>query len=82
MDDLRTRITEEAGQMERRWAHDPRWAGVVRPYPAEQVIRLRGSFRQEHTWPGGGRGGSGICCTAKITWPRWGALPAGKPSSA
>jgi hypothetical protein len=49
MDDLRTRITEEAGQMERRWAHDPRWAGVVRPYAAEQVIRLRGSFRQEHT---------------------------------
>jgi isocitrate lyase len=49
MDDLRAQITEESGEIERRWARDPRWAGVVRPYTAEQVIRLRGSFRQEHT---------------------------------
>ncbi len=47
--DVRMRITEEAGELERRWAHDPRWAGVTRPYSAEDVIRLRGSLPQEHT---------------------------------
>jgi isocitrate lyase len=49
MDDVRTRITHEAQELDRRWARDPRWAGVARPYAAEDVIRLRGSFRQEHT---------------------------------
>jgi isocitrate lyase len=47
--DVRMRITEEAEELERRWAHDPRWAGVTRPYSAEDVIRLRGSLPQEHT---------------------------------
>ena len=49
MDDVRKRITEEAEELERRWARDPRWAGVERPYAAEDVIRLRGSLPQEHT---------------------------------
>ena len=47
--DVRMRITEEAEELERPWAHDPRWAGVTRPYSAEDVIRLRGSLPQEHT---------------------------------
>jgi isocitrate lyase len=49
MDDVRRRITQEAEDLERRWARDPRWAGVARPYTAEEVIRLRGSLEQEHS---------------------------------
>ncbi|HEU5103454.1 MAG TPA: isocitrate lyase [Roseiflexaceae bacterium] len=31
------------------WMADPRWRGIERPYGAEEVIRLRGSLRIEHT---------------------------------
>ncbi len=31
------------------WAENPRWAGVKRGYTAEDVVRLRGSLRIEHT---------------------------------
>ena len=31
------------------WSHYPRWAGIVRPYSAEDVHRLRGSVLVEHT---------------------------------
>src|ERR671927_511991 len=31
------------------WMSDPRWRGIERPYAAEQVVRLRGSVRIEHT---------------------------------
>jgi len=54
MDDVRKRIAKEAEALERRWARDPRWAGAARPYPAEDVIRLRGSFPEEHTLAGRG----------------------------
>jgi isocitrate lyase len=49
MNDVRERVAREAAELERRWARDPRWAGVTRPYTAEGVIRLRGSLRQEHS---------------------------------
>ena len=49
MDDVRRRITQEAEDLERRWARDPRWAGVARLYDAEEVILLRGSLKQEHS---------------------------------
>ena len=49
MDDVGERIAREAGALEERWGRDPRWARVTRPYAAEDVIRLRGSLRQEHT---------------------------------
>jgi isocitrate lyase len=49
MDDVRKRITEAAEGLERRWARDPRWAGITRTYAAEDVIRLRGSLPQEHS---------------------------------
>ena len=48
--DVRERIDREADELAERWARDPRWAGVARPYAAEDVIRLRGSLRQEHTF--------------------------------
>ncbi|HEX5011881.1 MAG TPA: isocitrate lyase, partial [Planctomycetota bacterium] len=31
------------------WAENPRWAGVKRGYSAEDVVRLRGSLKIEHT---------------------------------
>lgn len=31
------------------WETNPRWAGIERPYSAEDVMRLRGSFTVEHT---------------------------------
>src|SRR6266516_1228372 len=31
------------------WKTDARWTGIERPYSAEDVVRLRGSIRVEHT---------------------------------
>lgn len=31
------------------WAHNPRWAGIERPYSAADVRRLQGSFQVEYT---------------------------------
>ncbi len=39
----------EAQLLQQQWATDPRWAGVTRPYSAEDVLRLRGSVRIEYT---------------------------------
>jgi isocitrate lyase len=44
-----TSIAREAETLEWRWAREPRWAGVTRPYAAEDVIKLRGSILPEHT---------------------------------
>ncbi|MFE0045311.1 isocitrate lyase [Streptomyces albireticuli] len=38
-----------AEELTRRWTTDPRWAGVERTYGAEEVVRLSGSVREEHT---------------------------------
>jgi isocitrate lyase len=45
-------VNERAQQiqsLEQDWAHNPRWRGVKRGYAAEDVVRLRGSVRVEHT---------------------------------
>ncbi|MDQ0190092.1 isocitrate lyase [Alicyclobacillus cycloheptanicus] len=44
-----TRREEEARKLQEAWETDPRWAGITRPYSAEDVIRLRGSLQIEHT---------------------------------
>ena len=41
--------TEEIAELERRWAQEPRWAGIERVYSAEEVVSLRGSMRIRHT---------------------------------
>ena len=46
---IEERIRQEAEALEREWDTDPRWRGVERPYSAEDVVRLRGSFRVEHS---------------------------------
>ena len=38
-----------ASELLYRWASDPRWNGIERPYTAADVIRLRGSVQVEHT---------------------------------
>lgn len=40
---------EQAREIERDWAEDPRWAGIKRSYTAKDVLRLRGSVKVEHT---------------------------------
>ncbi len=44
-----TTMRDEALELAESWAADPRWEGITRPYSAEDVIRLRGSFAVEHT---------------------------------
>ena len=39
----------EAAALEREWASNERWSGIERTYSAEDVVRLRGSVRVEHT---------------------------------
>ena len=43
------RVARDAKTLERKWGVEPRWKGVQRDYSAADVIRLRGSFRLEHT---------------------------------
>jgi len=40
---------ETATDIQRDWATNPRWAGIERTYTAEDVVRLRGRVREEHT---------------------------------
>lgn len=41
--------TTTAAELAERWATDPRWKGIERTYTAEDVVRLSGSVREEHT---------------------------------
>lgn len=36
-------------ELEKSWKEDPRWKGIKRPYKAEEVLKLRGSLKIEHT---------------------------------
>jgi isocitrate lyase len=38
-----------ARDLDRAWAEDPRWAGIRRTYRADDVLRLGGTLRVEHT---------------------------------
>ncbi|WP_221586373.1 isocitrate lyase [Microbacterium sp. G2-8] len=40
---------QTADELRLEWAADPRWNGITRDYSAEDVIRLRGSVREEAT---------------------------------
>jgi isocitrate lyase len=39
----------ETEQLRREWTEDARWKGITRAYSAEDVVRLRGSVRVEHS---------------------------------
>ena len=36
-------------KLQHHWATHPRWAGITRPYTAEDVWRLRGTVEIEHS---------------------------------
>ena len=40
---------ERINQLVTDWETNPRWKGIKRPYTAEEVIKLRGSFDIEHS---------------------------------
>ena len=40
---------EQIDAIKKDWAENPRWAGVRRPYSAEEVVALRGSIVPENT---------------------------------
>lgn len=40
---------QEAKALQESWEKDERWKGIVRPYTAEQVLKLRGSIKIEYT---------------------------------
>ncbi len=40
---------KSAAAIEKDWATNPRWADVSRPYPADEVVRLRGTVPVEHS---------------------------------
>ncbi|MFV1988305.1 MAG: isocitrate lyase [Gemmatimonadota bacterium] len=42
-------LAVQVADLENRWASEQRWRGIVRPYSAEDVVRLRGSLRIEHS---------------------------------
>ena len=44
-----THIEQEAARLAEEWKNNPRWEGVVRDYGAEDVVRLRGSIREQYT---------------------------------
>jgi isocitrate lyase len=44
---IQHRIDEESERLRQTWDTDPRWEGIVRPYTAREVVRLRGAIRQE-----------------------------------
>ena len=39
----------EIAALQEEWSENPRWKTTTRPYSAEDVVRLRGSIRIEHT---------------------------------
>jgi isocitrate lyase len=50
MSTVEQQIATEAAELQQRWETDPRWAGITRPYSAEEVVRLRGRIRHDHAF--------------------------------
>jgi isocitrate lyase len=40
---------EQIQALEKDWLTNPRWIGVTRPYTAEDVLKLRGSYKLDYT---------------------------------
>jgi len=40
---------EQIQQLEKEWLESPRWNGIKRPYSAEKVLKLRGSYKLDYT---------------------------------
>ena len=40
---------EQIENLEKEWLESPRWNGIKRPYSAEKVLKLRGSYKLDYT---------------------------------
>ncbi len=40
---------EQIQQLEKEWLESPRWNGIKRPYSADKVLKLRGSYKLDYT---------------------------------
>ena len=40
---------EQIQNLEKEWLESPRWNGIKRPYSAEKVLKLRGSYKLDYT---------------------------------
>ena len=40
---------EQIQKLEQEWLENPRWNGIKRPYSAEEVLKLRGSYKLDYT---------------------------------
>jgi isocitrate lyase len=47
--DEMTHNGNEAARLAASWRDNPRWEGIARDYTADDVVRLRGSIREQHT---------------------------------
>jgi isocitrate lyase len=41
---------DELEDLQREWEKDPRWKGIVRPYTAEEVLKLRGTLKIDYSY--------------------------------
>ena len=41
---------EDVEHLKQLWKNDPRWAGVLRPYTVEEMLKLRGTLKVWHTF--------------------------------
>ena len=42
-------VQREVPLLEKSWAEDQRWKGIIRPYDAAEVLKLRGTLKEEFT---------------------------------
>ena len=49
MNTMLNAATAPATDLRRDWDSNPRWQGINRPYSAEDVVRLRGTFGVDYT---------------------------------
>jgi isocitrate lyase len=45
---------DEVSALECEWQTDPRWKGIQRPYSAQEVLKLRGTLKIEHSYAAAG----------------------------
>ena len=43
-------LPDEIEEVEQAWREDPRWKGIVRPYSAEEMLKLRGTLTIDYTF--------------------------------
>src|SRR5438309_3790527 len=68
------RMIDETWNLEPDWKMDERWAGIIRPYGPEDVVRLRGTIRIRHTLAERGAGRLWSLLKSEVYVPALGAL--------